>query len=170
MLFYLTGWPACGEAHYGDWLANHRDFRHLDLAREAESGTEWHLLWEKLTPKRAADFKARLRKQHPRWVVTGRVPTGDLTQLEGLQAAKFSLWFFLPHTESVSRQQWLAQEREVDPNAGPIGWKKQADAIHSSARGLRPFFRNQCVETLNGSGQLLDAAELAARLGLGKSS
>jgi len=167
MLFYLTGWPACGETHYGEWLAAHHDFRHLDLEREAANGSDWHQRWETLTPAKAADFAARLRKQHPRWVVTSRVPTGDLTQLEALAAAGFSLWFFLAHTEGVSRQRWLALERETDPDAGPLPWKKQADAIRSSARGLRPFFRNRCVETLNGSGELLDGSELATRLGLG---
>lgn len=168
MLFYLSGWPACGAAHYGEWLAAHRGFRHLDLEREADKASDWHQRWNDLTPAKAADFATRLRKQHARWVVTSRIPTGDLAQLKALQTAGFSLWFFLAHTDGVSRQRWLALEREIDPDASPLAWKKQVDAIRNSARGLRPFFRNQCVETLNNSGELLDAAELAVRLGLGK--
>jgi hypothetical protein len=60
----------------------------------------------------------------------------------------------------------LKLEREVDPNAKPAAWKRLADAIRSSARGLRPYFRNQCIETLDGACELLDGDEVAARIGL----
>jgi hypothetical protein len=99
--------------------------------------------------------------------VTKRAPIADLTLLEALQATDFSLWFFLPRTEALSRQRWLASEREANPTIQPSAWTRQADAIRSSARHLRPFFRDRCIETLCSTGELLDAEELATRLGIG---
>lgn len=166
MLLFLSGWPACGQAHYGEWLVTHYDFQHLDLEIPAADSSELHDLWEKHLPGKAPALAAKLLKRHPRWVVTGGAPTDNLPNLEALRAAGFSLWFLLPRSESLSRQRWLQIEREKDPAARPTPWEKQADAIRSSARQLRPFFRDHCITTLNGVAELLDGDALAAQLGI----
>lgn len=164
MFIFLTGWPACGASFYGDWLAERFDFRHFD-AEDSASPARLQTAWEQLTPSRAKSFADALREQHPRWVVSAAAPTGNLRRLEALRAAGFSLWFLLPHTESLSRQRWLVLEREYDPETRPTAWEKQADAIRGKARELRPFFRDCCIETLNAGLELLDADALAARIG-----
>lgn len=166
MLIFLSGWPACGDTFYGEWLASRYDFQHVDLDVDPANATGLHEQYAKLRPPRAPAFAAALRKKHPRWVLTGRIPTNDFVQLEALQAAGFSLWFLLAKTEGLSRQRWLMLERERDPEVRPVAWEKQADAIRGSARGLRPFFRDHCIETLNSAGELMDGDTLAARLGL----
>jgi hypothetical protein len=166
MLLFISGWPACGESHYGEWLARRFDFQHLDLDGDPAEASELHVLWTKLVPTRGPAFAAKLQKKHPRWVLTGRAPTDDLERLEALRAGGFSLWFLLARTESLSRQRWLLLEREKDPETRPVVWEKQADAIRSSARALRPFFRDHCIETLNAGLELMDGDALAARLGV----
>jgi hypothetical protein len=166
MLLFISGWPACGETHYGEWLARRFDFQHLDLEVDPADASELHTQWAKLVPAKGPAFAARLQKKHPRWVLTGRAPTDNLPRLEALRAGGFSLWFLLARTESLSRQRWLLLEREKDPEVRPVGWEKQADAIRGSARALRPFFRDHCIETLNAGLELLDGDALAARLGV----
>jgi hypothetical protein len=145
-------------------LARRFDFHHVDL--DSGDASDVHAQWEKLVPGRGPAFAERLRKKHARWVLTGRAPTDNLPRLEALRAGGFSLWFLLARTESLSRQRWLLLERERDPEIRPVAWDKQADAIRSNARALRPFFRDHCIETLNASLELLDGDELAVRLGL----
>jgi hypothetical protein len=168
VLLFLSGWPACGMHYYGEWLATHHDFRHLDLECLPSQRSELHALWEKSVPARASALAERLLKMHPRWVVTAKAPTDGPAQLEPLQAAGFDLWFLLPRTDAVSRQQWLVHEKEKNPEARGSGWDQQADAIRKAARGLRPYFRDRCVQTLSGVGELMDGDALAARMGIVK--
>lgn len=166
MLLFFSGWPACGESYYGEWLASRYDFIHLDLEGDHGREPELREQCEKLTPARAPAFAARLRKQHPRWVIT-RPATGELLpRLEALRAADFSLWFFLPRADGLSRQRWLMHERERDPEVRPLAWERQAAAIRSHAREMRPYFRDHCVQTLDTAGELLDGDALAARVGV----
>lgn len=165
-LLFISGWPACGETFYGEWLATGYDFRHVSLEAGRWDDSEWSGLWRETDTDQAVMLSSQLQEKHPRWVLTSPAPIEDLSRLEVMKAAGFSLWFLLARREELSRQRWLKLEREVDPNANPAAWKRLADAIRKSARGLRPHFRNQCIETLSGTGELLDGDELATRIGL----
>jgi hypothetical protein len=164
-LLFLAGWPACGEAFYGEWLAERYDFRHIDLEAESSRDSKSIDLWKNPKAKHPDALANHLLEMHPRWVLTGRAPTGDLSKLTALKAAGFSLWFLLARREEFSRHRWLLLEREADPVTRTTEWKKQAAAIRGSARNLRPFFRNQCIETLVGADELLDVEEMAVKLG-----
>ncbi len=166
MLLFITGWPACGQSFYGEWLAAHHGFRHIDLDQPLGDPDGFRNLWEERLPGRAGELAAALGKQHPRWVATGEIPVEHLDNLAPLAAAGFNLWFLLPRTESVSRLTWLQRERELDADVRPTAWDKQASAIRGSARRLRPFFRDHCVTTLNAAHELMDAAEFAAHVGV----
>lgn len=166
MLLFLSGWPACGETAYGEWLATSCNFRHIDLESDRSHDPEWTEQWRRLSPERARSFASYLQKKHPRWVLTGQVPADDLPRLESLQAAGFALWFLQARSEGLSRQRWLMLEREIDPAVRPLAWEKQADAIRSSARQLRPIFRDRCVTTLRSVTELMDGAEFATHIGV----
>jgi hypothetical protein len=166
MLLFLSGWPACGAAFYGEWFAQYCDFRHLDFHENGQGSAEMHALWEKLTPSRGTAFAQRLLKQHPRWVLTAPAQTENLPRLEALREGGFSMWFLMARAEPLSRQRWLMQEREFDPEVRPLDWERQANAIRSRARELRPFFRDHCIETLNAGLQLMTGNAVAERIGV----
>jgi hypothetical protein len=166
MLLYFSGWPACGAAFYGEWFARRFDFHHVDLDNNAGDDGDVRGLTKKLDATRGAALAQRLYKKYPRWVVTERAPTDDLDRLDALMSVGFSLWFLLARSESLSRQRWLMLEREVDPEVRPAAWEREADAIRSNARRLRPYFRDRCIETLNTGLVLMDGDELAARVGV----
>jgi hypothetical protein len=164
-LFFLTGWPACGPAHYGEWLVARRDFQHLDLDAMDTVASAASKLWTRHVPGDVPAFVAALRRLHPRWVITAADPVAHLPHLEELSAAGFELWFLQARTESVSRLTWLQQERAFNPDVRPAVWERQAGAIRSHARKLRPFFRNRCVTTLDTTSGLMDGGELAGLIG-----
>lgn len=167
-LLFLAGWPACGETFYGKCLAERYDLRHIDLEEETSGYEKAIALWKYPTPSQPDALTNHLLQMHPRWVLTGRAPTGEMSKLTALQAAGFSLWFLLARREEFSRHRWVLLEPETDPAARTNEWRKQAAAIRSSARNLRPFFRNQCVETLVGADELLNVEEVATKLGFPK--
>lgn len=165
-LTFLAGWPACGEASYGEWLATHRNFRHLDLASDSPAEAAQRSQWEQLCPATAEAFRDDLVSAHPRWVLTTPAPVASAEQLTALKKAGFSLWFLLARTEGLSRQQWLADQREANGDSRPLAWARRAEAIRKQARELRPLFRDRCIETLCGLGDRMSEPELCARIGV----
>lgn len=166
-LLLLTGWPACGEAFYADWLERNRDFRHLDLNGDNPGDAAALRRWEEFDESDASGFILGLRRQHPRWVLTHAAPVPRMKRLPALRACGFELWFLLPRTEPLSRIQWLSEQRDSDSGVKSSDWAKRAEAIRAAGRELRPHFRDRCIETLLGSDELLSGDEFAVRVGLG---
>lgn len=163
-LLFLTGWPACGIAEFGSWLAQRRGYRHLDLEETHPADGAWRAMWYQHLPDKAEALARDLLNEAERWVVTAEHPADQLPHLGPLRDAGFGLWFLQPRMEGYARQRWQARERELDPAVKPAGWDKLADAIRKNARALRPHFRDRCVEALAADGQV-DFEALAAIVG-----
>jgi hypothetical protein len=73
-LLFISGWPACGETHYGEWLARRFDFHHVDL--DSADASDLHSHWEKLVPARGPAFAERLQKIGDKTEV--QIPSGML--------------------------------------------------------------------------------------------
>lgn len=166
MLIFLSGWPACGQTYYGEWLAEHHGFMHLDLDASASAATEWHDKWERLLPDQAPALARHLRERNPNWVITGENPPDHLRVLGALQAADFQLWFLLPRSETLCRQTWINRERELGMDVEVREWERRAANIRKNARALRPFFRDRCLTTLKDVGRWTDGAEFAVLTGV----
>jgi hypothetical protein len=169
-LLFLTGWPACGQAFYGEWLASAHGFHNVNLDEDSSDESELRILWRRYLPRRAPALIKHLLKSNSRWVVTGSAPAEHLDHLSSLQAAGFHLWFLQPRDESLSRLTWLRTEREFDEKAPASGWQKRADAIRQQARQLRPFFRDRCITTLLRVGELMPVEELSSLLSISPTS
>lgn len=168
MLLLICGWPACGKTYYGNWLASHCGFHHLDL-EDADSADPTLLeAWKKLMPQAAPKFVAALRARNPHWVLTWGAPADCLPYLEALRKEGFEEWFFQAGTEQRSRLEWLLRERAIDPDVRASVWDRQANEIHKGARGLRQFFRGRCIESLNSRGERLSCEVLADKMGVPK--
>ena len=162
---FLTGWPACGAAEFGAWLAEHRGFAHLNLEDDSSRDADLREAWARLLPDAAGELVATLRARGDQWVVTAGSPADQFAHLAALRDAGFNLWFLQPHQDGLSRQRWLAQERERDPGVKSQTWDRMADAIRRKARDLRPFFRDRCIQTLVTEG-LIDGEAFAKAIGL----
>jgi hypothetical protein len=168
-MLFLTGWPECGQAVYGEWLAANSGFRHLNLDLPVSERGEAGRLWEEHVPAGIARFVTGLRKTHARWVITDSDPVRHLPIFGALREAGFELWFLMARTEALSRSCWQQRTREADPSARPGDWLKLAGTIRGSARELRPYFRDRCITTLATSRELLDMAAFAAQIGIATS-
>jgi hypothetical protein len=164
-LLFLTGWPACGASEFGAWLAEHRGFAHLDLQGDSSREADLREAWSRLLPADAPALVAELGARGDRWVVTAGSPAEQFPHLAALRDAGFVLWFLQPQQDGLSRQRWLAQERERDPAAKSQTWDKMADAIRKKARDLRPFFRDHCIATLTADG-LIEGEAMATAIGV----
>lgn len=167
-MLFLTGWPACGLAEFGAWLAEHRGFQHLDLDDDDPEHRDLRSAWDQHLPASAPRLIRTLHARGDRWVITGERPADHLPCLGALREAGVSVWFLQPQLEGHSRQRWLARAREDDPEAKPAAWDKLADAIRRNARELRPHFRNRCVDALAVDGQI-DFEVIARAMGLTES-
>jgi hypothetical protein len=161
-VLFLTGWPACGIAELGAWLAEHRGHRHLDLDDDSGRDRELREAWAALLPDSAPRLIRELRAHAKRWVITGERPADHLPYLGALSAAGVGLWFLQPQLDGHSRQHWLARERLLNAEARAGAWDKLADAIRRNARELRPHFRNRCIPTLAVDGPIPFEAIAAA--------
>lgn len=167
-VLFLTGWPACGLAEFGAWLADHRGFQHLDLDDESLEHRDLRAAWHRHLPASGLRLIRELRARGDRWVITGERPADHLPYLGASREAGVSVWFLQPQLEGHSRQRWLALAREENREIKPSAWDKLADAIRRNARELRPHFRNRCVDALAVDGPI-DFEVIARAMGLGPS-
>lgn len=145
-LMLIAGIPSAGKTYYGDWLAAHHGFLHIDdVNRSRLRDHGLHLAWEQsLLLRDAHPFISELQKLDRPTVINWGFPLDSLAFLGLLKHAGLTLWWFDADIKTARREHLLngrdakafdAQIADIAAHRAQIDLLFQPNVLQVLARG-----------------------------------